>query len=197
VIAGAGLLFWRGRTGYGGFLLGLGLVAFTGFSYLPWWLVFTAVLWLSWRMVGVGFAVAAAAMMLGMTLAGHWQDAMYSVYLCSAAVLICLLFGCPLGILASKNDLVSRIMQPVNDTLQSIPLYIFLIPAVALFQVNEFSALVAIVLYAIVPIVRYTNMDCGMCPQHWLRQRAPMAVQHFSVLSMSNFRWLGHPFFWG
>lgn len=157
VIAGAGLLFWRGRTGYGGFLLGLGLVAFTGFSYLPWWLVFTAVLWLSWRVVGVGFAVAAAAMMLGMTLAGHWQDAMYSVYLCSAAVLICLLVGCPLGILAAKNDLVSRIMQPVNDTLQSIPLYIFLIPAVALFQVNEFSALVAIVLYAIVPIVRYTE----------------------------------------
>ena len=118
--------------------------------------------------------------MLGTTLAGHWQDAMYSVYLCSAAVLICLLVGCPLGILAAKNDLLSRIMQPVNDTLQSIPLYIFLIPAVALFQVNEFSALVAIVLYAIVPIVRYT--------EHGLRHVPTTLVEAASANGCSAFQ---------
>ena len=96
-------------------------------------------------------------MMLAVTLTGHWQGALYSVYLCSAAILVCMLIGCPLGMLAAKSNLVSRILRPVNDTLQSIPLYIFLIPAVALFQVNEFSALVAIVLYAIVPLIRYTE----------------------------------------
>ena len=101
-------------------------------------------------------------MMLAITYTGHWDGALYSVYLCSAAVLLCLLIGCPLGVLAAKNATISRIVQPINDTLQSIPLYIFLIPAVALFQVNEFSALVAIILYAIVPLVRYT--------EHGLRQ---------------------------
>jgi glycine betaine/proline transport system permease protein len=94
---------------------------------------------------------------------------MYSVYLCSAAILVCLLTGCPLGMLAAKFETVSRIIRPLNDTLQSIPLYIFLIPAVALFQVNEFSALVAIVLYAIVPIIRYT--------EHGLRHVPPTLIE--------------------
>ena len=77
-------------------------------------------------------------MMLAITLTGHWQDALYSVYLCTAAILVCLIIGCPLGVLAAKSETVSRLLRPINDTLQSIPLYIFLIPAVALFQVNEF-----------------------------------------------------------
>ena len=73
--------------------------------------------------------------------------------------------------LAAKSDPVSRILQPINDTLQSIPLYIFLIPAVALFQINEFSALVAIVLYAIVPIIRYTEHGLRAVP-HQLQEAA-------------------------
>lgn len=157
VIAGAVLLFWCRRQTYAGFLLGVGMIVFSGFTYLPWWAVFGVVAWLSWRMAGFGFAFAATFMMLAITLTGHWQDAMYSVYLCSAAVMICLVIGCPLGVLAAKNNIVSRILAPINDTLQSIPLYIFLIPAVALFQVNEFSALFAIILYAIVPLIRYTE----------------------------------------
>ena len=134
-----------------------GLIAYSGFSYLPWWVVFAGVGWLAWRHAGMRFALAAAGMMLAITLTGHWQGALYSVYLCTAAILVCMVIGCPLGILAAKSEIISRILRPVNDTLQSIPLYIFLIPAVALFQVNEFSALVAIVLYAVVPLIRYTE----------------------------------------
>ena len=157
VLGGAGYLAWRRRNAAAGFLLTTGLVAYSGFTYLPWWVVFGGVSWLAWRLVSWQFALVTAGMMLAVTLTGHWQGALYSVYLCSAAILVCMLIGCPLGMLAAKSKLVSRILRPVNDTLQSIPLYIFLIPAVALFQVNEFSALVAIVLYAIVPLIRYTE----------------------------------------
>ena len=169
ICAGSGVLAWRGHRSAGGFLLAAGLIAFTGFTFLPWWVVFVGVSCLAWRIVSWQFAVVAAAMMLAITATGHWQDAMYSVYLCSAAILVCLLTGCPLGMLAAKFETVSRIMRPLNDTLQSIPLYIFLIPAVALFQVNEFSALVAIVLYAIVPIIRYT--------EHGLRHVPPTLIE--------------------
>ena len=157
VIGGGALLFYRGKSVLAGFAVGGGLVAFTGFTYLPWWAVVATVCWLCARLVDLRFALVALGMMLLITYTGHWEGAMYSVYLCSAAVLICIVIGCPLGILAAKSEVVSRIIAPINDTLQSIPLYIFLIPAVALFQVNEFSALVAIVLYAIVPITRYTE----------------------------------------
>jgi len=150
-------LFARGRLVGAVLVAATGLVLYRGFTFLPWWVVVPTVTWLSWRFAGWKFAVSAVLMMLFITWAGHWQDALYSVYLCSAAVLVCLLLGCLLGVWAAKSDTVSRVMQPINDTLQSIPLYIFLIPAVALFQINEFSALVAIVLYAIVPLIRYTE----------------------------------------
>ena len=169
VFGGTALLAWRGRTTMSALVLSVGLIAYSGFSYLPWWVVFAGVGWLAWRHAGRRFALAAAAMMLAITLTGHWQGALYSVYLCTAAILVCLVIGCPLGILAAKSEIVSRILRPVNDTLQSIPLYIFLIPAVALFQVNEFSALVAIVLYAIVPLIRYT--------EHGLRHVPPTLIE--------------------
>lgn len=157
VFGGTAFLVWRGQTTMSALLLCGGLIAYSGFSYLPWWVVFAGVGWLAWRHAGMRFALAAAGMMLAITLTGHWQGALYSVYLCTAAILVCMVIGCPLGILAAKSEIISRILRPVNDTLQSIPLYIFLIPAVALFQVNEFSALVAIVLYAVVPLIRYTE----------------------------------------
>ena len=169
VCGGTALLAFRGWTTAAALLLSVGLIAFSGFTYLPWWVVFAGVGYLAWRHAGWRFALFAIGMMLAITVTGHWQGALYSVYLCTAAILVCLVIGCPLGILAAKSDIVSRILRPVNDTLQSIPLYIFLIPAVALFQVNEFSALVAIVLYAIVPLIRYT--------EHGLRHVPPTLVE--------------------
>ncbi len=157
VVAASMLMVLRKRTSTGFLILAFGLVMYRGFTFMPWGVVLAVVTWLAYRFQGVRFAAVALLMMLAITWAGHWQDAMYSVYLCSASVLVCVLIGCPLGVWAAKSQTVSNIMRPINDTLQSIPLYIFLIPAVALFQINEFSALVAIVLYAIVPLIRYTE----------------------------------------
>ena len=51
-------------------------------------------------------------MMLAITVFGHWKDAMYSVYLCTRAVAICLLIGCPLGVLAAKS---TGVTYPATD----------------------------------------------------------------------------------
>lgn len=157
VVAWAGYMIITKRLGLGFMILGIGLIMYRGFTFMPWGVVVLSVGYLSYRFAGWRFALVALGMMLFMTWAGHWQDALYSIYLCTAAVLICFIIGCPLGVWAAKSDRVSAIIGPINDTLQSIPLYIFLIPAVALFQINEFSAIVAIVLYAIVPLIRYTE----------------------------------------
>ena len=96
-------------------------------------MVFAGVGWLAWRHAGWRFAL------LRRHDAGHHSDrtlagrALFRLSVHSA-ILVCLIIGCPLESLAAKSEIVSRILRPVNDTLQSIPLYIFLIPAVALFQ---------------------------------------------------------------
>ena len=157
VIGGGLALLWRGRRVSGVFLLIAGLVLFRGITDLPWLVVTGGVCFVAWRVSDVRLAVMCFAMLSLIALFGHWGDALYSLYLCSAAVFLCVLLGCPLGILAAKSVRVSGFLRPISDTLQSIPLYIFLIPAVALFQISEFSALVSIVLYAIVPMIRYTE----------------------------------------
>ena len=94
---------------------------------------------------------------LFMLSAGVWEEAMTSVYMCLAAVVACLLVGGATGILASQNNRVSNFIRPINDTLQTMPLFVILIPFLMFFQIGEFTSFLAIVAYAIVPVIRYTE----------------------------------------
>lgn len=94
---------------------------------------------------------------------------MLSVYLCSAAVLLCVVLGGLIGTWAAHNDTVSGIIRPINDTLQTMPQFVLLIPVLMLFRVGEYSALLAVIAYAIVPPIRYF--------EHGLRNVPPEIVE--------------------
>ena len=85
---------------------------------------------------------------------------MTSVSLMLAGVLIAFVLGVAIGVLAALDDRVSAVLRPINDTLQTMPSFCFLIPAIMVFLVGEFTALVAIVLYAIVPRSGTPSMAC-------------------------------------
>ncbi len=122
------------------------------------WPVFIAVVTLAAYQVG-NARVAAFALfaLLFMLLNGVWEEAMLSIYLCGAAVLISFVLGSSIGIWASQNARVSAFVRPINDTLQTMPQFVLLIPVLMFFQVGEFSALIAVIAYAIVPSIRYTE----------------------------------------
>ena len=75
----------------------------------------------------------------------------------------------PLGVWAAANSRVHRVIQVIIDTLQTLPAFVYLIPVVMLFRVGDFSAMIAVVLYALAPAVRYTahgirsDTDTGFC----------------------------------
>jgi glycine betaine/proline transport system permease protein len=138
-------------------VLTLGAVLFFGITNTPWPAFIATVTLLAWQVGGwrVGtFALLGLAFML---LSGVWPQAMLSVYLCSAAVLLSFVLGGALGIWAAQNDRVSAILRPINDTLQTIPLFVFLIPVLMFFRVGDFTAFLSIIMYAIVPPIRYTE----------------------------------------
>jgi len=135
----AALLFWTGLPGF------------------PWPGVFLVVGVATLQKGGAGlFSLAMAGLVLA-ALAGLWVPMMQSVYLCAVAVLICFVLGGTLGVLAAESDRFSAVLRPVSDTLQTMPQFVFLIPALMLFKVGEFTALIAIVLYAVVPPIRYVE----------------------------------------
>jgi glycine betaine/proline transport system permease protein len=121
----------------------------------PWVVGLLAILGL--RLGGWRLALLAASLALFIVLAGQWQNAMTTVYLCGVSVLIAVLLGLPIGIAAGLSRRVWRIVEPVIDTLQTLPSFVYLIPVVMLFRVGDFTAMIAVILYAIAPAIRYTR----------------------------------------
>ena len=81
---------------------------------------------------------------------------MITVYLCGISVVIATLTGITIGIFAAERDRLWRWLQVVIDTLQTLPSFVYLMPAVMLFRVGDFTAMIAVVAYAIAPAIRYT-----------------------------------------
>jgi glycine betaine/proline transport system permease protein len=95
---------------------------------------------------------------------GNWPEAMLSVYLCGIAVIISFILGTTIGIWASYNDTVSAFVRLINDTLQTMPLFVILIPFVMIFKIGDFTALLAIIAYAFVPALRYPEQGLRNLP---------------------------------
>jgi glycine betaine/proline transport system permease protein len=90
---------------------------------------------------------------------------MATLYLCGVSVVIAAVLGIPLGLLASRSNRFEAFITPVIDTLQTLPSFCFIIPVVMLFRVGDVTALIATVLFAIVPAIRYTNHGIRQIPE--------------------------------
>ncbi len=123
----------------------------------PWPWVVGLLAFLGWRLGGWRLAGLVAALALYIVLAGQWQNAMTTVYLCGVSVVLAVLIGLPIGILAGLSKRAWRVVEPLIDTLQTLPSFVYLIPVVMLFRVGDFTAMIAIVLYALAPAIRYTR----------------------------------------
>jgi glycine betaine/proline transport system permease protein len=127
---------------------GVGLIALAGY-----------------QLGGRRLALLVAAMALFIVVTGNWPKAMISTYLIGISVVIASIIGIPIGIWAAGNDRVHNVVQVAIDTLQTIPAFVYLIPVVMLFRVGDFSAMIAVVAYSLVPAIRYTDHGIRQVPQ--------------------------------
>ncbi len=169
---------WRGRARTGIAIMLFAIVIYFGLTGMPWpaLLLICAIagLKIGGRALGLGTALG-----LGfIVVTGIWPEAMLSVYLCGIAVLISFTLGTAIGIWAAHNDTVSAIIRPFNDTLQTMPLFVLLIPFVMIFKIGEFTALLAIIAYAIVPAIRYA--------EHGLRSLPENVIEAATMIGATN-----------
>ncbi len=169
ILVMAGTLGWRFGWRAGLAMIAAGTFYYYGFVAFPWPAFMLLVVLLAWRMAGRGIALFAFLGMLFMLVTGLWVPFMMSAYLCGLAALLCLAIGGALGLWAAHSDRVSAVLRPINDALQTMPQFVFLIPALMFFKVGEFTALIAIMLYAIVPPIRYV--------EHGIRNVRPDVVE--------------------
>lgn len=140
-------------------------VYFFGITNLPWPALVALFALLAWAAGGRALALGTLLGLAYLLVSGIWEYAVLSIYLCGIAVLISFLAGSAMGIWAAHNNAVSRLLRPINDTLQTMPLFVLLIPILMIFKVGEFTALLAICLYAGVPAQRYAETALRGLPQ--------------------------------
>ncbi|MEX0305241.1 MAG: ABC transporter permease, partial [Leisingera sp.] len=122
---------------------------------IPWPWAIAMLALLGWRAGGIRLALLCGGLAALIAASGLWAKAMVTVYLCGASVILATLIGVPLGVLAALNRRAGIAINLLIDTLQTLPSFVYLIPVVMLFRVGDFTAMIAIVLYALAPAVRY------------------------------------------
>jgi glycine betaine/proline transport system permease protein len=113
-----------------------------------------------WRVAGI-----VAASLVGIALLGQWDDAMVTLALMGVGVAASVLIGVPLGVLAGRVERVEILLRPVLDAMQTIPVYVYLLPLVFVFGQGNPSAIVATIIYAVPPAVRLTALGIRQVPE--------------------------------
>ena len=137
------------------------------FATVPWFIMVPILVFISWwasRSKGVTIFVLLSILLLG--LVDHYDVAMQTLSIIFVCTGISVLLGVPIGIAMSKSDRLQRSLVPVLDLLQTLPTFVYLIPLIFLFSVTESKLYgIAIILYAIVPVVRLTDLGIRLVDQ--------------------------------
>ena len=155
---------YRGRTQVAILILILAILLYFGLTGIPWPALLLICAVAGWKIGGRVLGLGTALGLGFIVITGIWPEAMLSIYLFGIAVLISFVLGTAIGIWAAHNDRFSAIIRPFNDTLQTMPLFVLLIPFVMVFKIGEFTALLAIIAYAIVPAIRYSEHGLRSLP---------------------------------
>ncbi len=134
--------------------------------WLPWPLVIAVVAVAAWRNMGrwyYGVIMGGFMMIIGSF--GYWSLAMMTLAIVIASVIISLLIGIPAGIVMARNNLIESILKPALDAMQTMPSFVYLIPALMLFGLGKVPAVFATVIYAVPPVIRLTNVGIRGVPE--------------------------------
>jgi glycine betaine/proline transport system substrate-binding protein len=142
--------------------LGLIVLFDTVLSVIPWWLLLAIFMGLAWagtrRLIP---ALVVGVLMFALGVLGLWDLMLQTLTLMLISSLIALLVGLPVGILAAKSSLSRALILPTLDIMQTMPSFVYLIPALMLFGLGKVPAILATVIYALPPMIRLTALGIG------------------------------------
>jgi glycine betaine/proline transport system permease protein len=133
---------------------------------VPWWGYILAVALLSWyssKKIVASIVLAALPFFIGMF--GLWGMALQSLSIIITSVLMALIIGLPLGVLMAEVRFVAATLRPILDGMQTMPSFVYLIPAMMLFGLGRVPAVLATLIYALPPVIRLTALGLNQVPK--------------------------------
>ncbi len=129
------------------------------FLFIPWFIWIPLAGLAGWKLVGKWRTGLTFMVMLYLVGAfGYWEMAMLTLSLVIASVFFSLIIGIPLGILMARSDRAESILKPILDAMQTMPSFVYLIPALMFFGMGKVPAMFATIIYAVPPVIRLTNV---------------------------------------
>lgn len=132
--------------------------------WIPFWLFVVLAAVLAWKLAGRGLAIFTV---IGFPLIfnlGLWDASMQTLALIITAQIITVILSVPLGILMAKNDMADKIMRPLLDFMQTMPAFVYLIPAVMFFSLGRVPGIIATIIFAAPPMMRLTALGIRQVP---------------------------------
>ena len=118
------------------------------------------ILLIAWQAAGFRMAIfiSVCLILLGLSDPNAWSLAMTTLAIVATSVVLCVIFGLPLGLLAGKSDRFEIAIRPVLDTMQTIPAFVYLVPVVMLIGIGNVSGVIVTIVFALPPIIRLTSL---------------------------------------
>jgi glycine betaine/proline transport system permease protein len=127
--------------------------------WLPWYVMLILLCWATyWAARSWAATVGTAVMLFLIGVVGIWEPAMATIALMLTATLMAVLIGIPVGIAMSRSNVMQSVALPLLDIMQTMPIFVYLIPFVMLFGPGKIPALLATIVFAIPPVIRLTNL---------------------------------------
>ena len=147
------------------------------------WILVTAILFFPTLAVGglrLGLYTLFVVYFWGAT--GMWNESLQTVALMGLSVLLCVFFGVILGILCSQSDRFENFMKPILDTMQVMPDFVYLFPALFFFGIGGAPAILATMIYAMPPIIRLTNLGIRQVPSQTIESATSFGSSKLQLL---------------
>ena len=137
--------------------------------WIPWPALIAGVGLVALRAAGVQVSIFAVVGLSAIGFVGLWETAMETLALVLTSVVLSVVLGVPLGILGARSNLADSLMRPFLDGMQTMPSFVYLVPAIFFFSLGNVPAVMATIIYALPPAIRLTSLG--------IRQVSPETIE--------------------
>lgn len=132
--------------------------------WLPTWALLGLIALLCWKLAGIRLAIGAVAGLALIWNLGLWDPMIETLTLVVFATLVAVIIALPVGIAAALSNRLYRVIMPILDFMQTMPAFVYLIPAIPFFGIGSVSAIFATVIFSMPPAIRFTTLGIRQVP---------------------------------
>jgi glycine betaine/proline transport system permease protein len=137
----------------------------TGLGFIPSLLFIILISLLAWKVCNWRIALFSVLGLFLIDNLGYWEHMLETLALVLTAVLISILIGIPVGIWASQSERVRQVVTPILDFMQTMPAFVYLLPAIFFFSIGVVPGVIASVIFAMPPTIRLTVLGIKQVPE--------------------------------